>query len=105
MYARRRWTGLHERGFIDRFGTGCQMLLTASCSIGIGSLYYMQPVLLQIAASFDLSVKETGFAPMATQIGAWFGVLLLLSLGDVVDGRKLLSTVFLSNAACLAVLG
>jgi predicted MFS family arabinose efflux permease len=88
-----------------RLGTGCQALLTAACSIGIGSLYYMQPVLLQIAASFDLSVKEIGFAPMATQVGAWLGVLLVLSLGDVVDGRKLLSTVFLGNAASLAVLG
>lgn len=88
-----------------RLGTAAQVLLAAAGSVGIGSLYYMQPVLLQIAASFDLSVMEIGFAPMATQLGVWLGVLLILSTGDIVDGRKLTSTILFGNAISLAALG
>lgn len=90
---------------LPRLGLAAQALLAAAGSVGIGSLYYMQPVMLQIATSFGMSPTEIGFAPMATQLGVWLGVLLMLSTGDIVDGRRLTSILLLGNALGLAALG
>jgi predicted MFS family arabinose efflux permease len=86
-------------------GRGAQLLLAAACAAGISSLYYVQPLLLHIADEFHLSVAQLGFAPMATQLGVWLGVLLLMPLGDIVDGKRLSAALLAVNGAALIALG
>lgn len=81
------------------------LLLSVACCIGIGSLYYAQPLLPSISSTFNVPISHLGLIPMAAQIGGWLGVLLLLPLGDLREGRSLIVTLLLLNALGLAAVG
>ncbi|ALV04535.1 MFS transporter [Roseateles depolymerans] len=79
--------------------------LSLACCIGIGSLYYAQPLLLSMAQAFQVPISHLGWIPMASQLGGWLGVLLLLPLGDLREGRSLIVTLLGVNALGLAAVG
>lgn len=81
-----------------------ESLACVACGVAIGSAYYVQPLLIHIAHAFSLPIASVGFVPMASQIGIWFGVLLLLPLGDRLDGRKLIVVLLLVNAVGLVTI-
>ncbi|MER6073930.1 MFS transporter [Streptomyces sp. NPDC001817] len=77
-------------------------LLAASCGLIAACLYYCQPLLPQIAASYGASPSSAGTLVTATQVGYTLGLLLVVPLGDIVARRRLIG--FLLGAACAGML-
>lgn len=74
------------------------------CCIGVSSLYFNQPLLLEMAKTFHVTVAHTGFVAVATQVGYALGLFLLVPLGDVVERRALMMRMFAAvSLALLAV--
>lgn len=66
-------------------------LIFAVCGgAAVGNLYWAQPLLNEIAATFNVSLENVGFAVTMTQIGYAIGALLLVPLGDVMNRHRLI---------------
>lgn len=76
-------------------------LMAMICGLAVANLYYNQPILAQIAQSFDASASEVGWVPTLTQIGYAFGLLLFVPLGDRLERRKLVTTMLAATAIAL----
>lgn len=71
------------------------------CAVGVSSIYYNQPLLLEMSHSFHTTVGKTGFVAVATQVGYATGLLCCVPLGDVLERRTLIVRMFLAVAAAL----
>lgn len=49
----------------------------------IANIYYAQPILAQIDASFGILAAGVGFLPALSQWGMALGILFLVPLGDM----------------------
>lgn len=67
----------------------------------VANLYYVQPLLAAVAASFNYDVTHAGYLVTATQLGYAIGLLLVVPLGDVLDRRRMLSVMLGINVAGL----
>ena len=67
------------------------------------NLYYNQPLLAVIGQSFRASPHAVGLIPMLTQIGYAIGILLFVPLGDLLERRRLITTMLGCVAAMLAL--
>jgi predicted MFS family arabinose efflux permease len=76
-------------------------LMAVACAFAVSTLYYNQPLLTSIGATFDRSDAEVGQIAMLTQLGYASGLLLLVPLGDRVDRKQLILTLLLLNMASL----
>lgn len=66
--------------------------LTATTVLTCGNVYYSQPLLKEIAVEFHQSAGKMGLIPMMNQLGYVAGLLLITPLGDMVEKRKLVTT-------------
>jgi predicted MFS family arabinose efflux permease len=80
-------------------------LLTVAAGVGVANLYYNQPLLGEIAATFHASVQSAGVVATLTQAGYAIGLLLFVPLGDVVERRRLIVGLLVVVAVALAVAG
>lgn len=64
-------------------------VMAVAAGVTVANLYYSQPILSAIAASFHASEEQIGTLPVLTQAGYGLGLLLLTPLGDMVDRKKL----------------
>lgn len=88
---------------MSRVNLRTEILLCAACGITMGSAYDIQGVIPSMAAAMGLNLSEAGRFPALTQLGLWSGVLALLPLGDLLEGRRLVFTVVLANVIALAL--
>jgi predicted MFS family arabinose efflux permease len=65
-----------------------------ACCIGVSSIYFNQPLLIEMAKTFHVTPAHTGFVAVATQVGYALGLLLIVPLGDVVERRALMMRMF-----------
>ena len=72
-----------------------------ACAVGVSSIYYNQPLLLEMAHSFHIRPGHTGFVSVATLIGYACGLFLLVPLGDVLERRKLMMRMFAAVSVAL----
>lgn len=84
---------------------GVVWMLAVMCGVSIASAYYAQPLLPTIGRSLGVSDAAMGLLPMITQLGIGAGVLLLMPLGDIVDGRKLILVLVGLHAVALGAVG
>ncbi|WP_426749696.1 MFS transporter [Myxococcus sp. Y35] len=84
--------------------SGLRLLLAASAGVPVAALYYSQPMLGVMGASFKASDTVVGFLPTLTQLGYALGILLLTPLGDRFDRRRiiLIKAALLSGALLLS---
>jgi predicted MFS family arabinose efflux permease len=75
--------------------------LGIACAIGVSSIYYNQPLLLEMARTFHVTPALTGFVSWATLIGYATGLFLLVPLGDVMERRTLIMRMFAAVAGAL----
>ena len=75
------------------------VVMAVSCGLSVANLYYSQPLLADIQRDFGVSVREAGLIPMLTQVGYATGMLFFVPLGDMIEGRRLI-TVMLAAVAC-----
>ena len=76
------------------------LLLATGAGLGAASLYYCQPLLMEISDGLHVRPSLMGLVPTLTQLGYASGVLLLAPLGDRYDRRIiiLVKTALLSLA-------
>lgn len=75
--------------------------MSVICSLAVANLYYNQPILAQIAQSFDADASEVGWIPTLTQMGYASGLLLFVPLGDRVERRRLIVIMLTLTAIAL----
>ena len=67
------------------------LLLAIACGASVANLYYAQPLLGLIRASFGISSGSAALVVTVTQVGYAAGLALLTPLGDLLENRKLAS--------------
>jgi len=73
------------------------------CAVGVSSIYYNQPLLLEMSHTFGTTVGRTGFIAVATQVGYATGLLCCVPLGDVLERRTLIVRMFAGVALALVL--
>lgn len=77
------------------------LLGTAAC-LGVSSIYFNQPLLLEMSRSFQVSSAAMGGVAVGAQVGYALGILFFVPLADVVERRGLMVRMFVCvAAACL----
>ena len=70
--------------------SGLIFLLALAGGVSVANLYYSQPLLVDIAATFQIEASKAGFISTLTQLGYAAGVFLFVPLGDALDKRKII---------------
>lgn len=78
--------------------------MAAACGITIANIYYAQPLLSEIARTFNVSQTDIGVAAMLTQAGYAMGMLFLLPLGDIRERRSLIIFMLYTAAGALILM-
>ncbi|MEA9389873.1 MFS transporter [Acerihabitans sp. TG2] len=71
--------------------------MAAACGIAVSNIYYNQPMMVVISASFP-SQFGPALVPTVTQLGYAAGLLLLVPLGDLFERRTLIVAQFMMLA-------
>jgi predicted MFS family arabinose efflux permease len=71
-------------------GAGLVLSLAVACGVTVANIYYAQPLIGTIGASFGLSIGTAGLVITAIQLGYVFGLLFLVPLGDLVENKSLI---------------
>ena len=80
-------------------------LMSISAGLVVANLYYNQPLLNQIAATYGVSESAVSNVALSTQLGYAFGLLLIIPLGDKVSNHKILRWDFLLIVGSLIAAG
>jgi predicted MFS family arabinose efflux permease len=70
----------------------------------VANIYYIQPLLSAIAATFHISVPKVGSVAMLTQFGGALGMLIFVPLGDTKERRRLIVNLLLAQCIFLALM-
>lgn len=80
------------------------LVMAVTCGITVANLYYIQPLLVEIAESFHVTQVSVGFVAMLTQIGYALGMLIILPLADIKEKRFLIIIMLISSACSLMLM-
>ena len=86
-------------------GRWALVFLGVACAVGVASIYYNQPLLLVMGASFRSAPREMGFVAVATQVGYAVGLLFFVPLGDVAERRALMARMYAGVSLALVLAG
>ena len=75
--------------------------LGLACAVGVSTIYYNQPLLMEIGRTYGATAGRTGFVAVATQVGYALGLLGLVPLGDVLERRSLMMKMYGAVAVAL----
>jgi len=75
--------------------------LGLACAVGVSTIYYSQPLLVDMANTYNATSGHTGFVAVATQIGYAIGLLFFVPLGDVLERRSLMMRMYAAVAVGL----
>ena len=68
--------------------------LGLACAIGVSTIYFNQPLLVEISHTYKATAWQVGFVTGATQVGYALGLLLFVPLGDVLERRALMMRMY-----------
>ncbi|MEO6915423.1 MAG: MFS transporter [Chitinophagaceae bacterium] len=66
------------------------ILMSITAGVCVANIYYNQPILAEIAASFNVSETKAGIISVITQAGYGLGLFFITPLGDKTNRKKLL---------------
>jgi len=75
--------------------------LGLACAVGVSTIYYNQPLLMEMAHTYGATAGHTGFVAVATQVGYAVGLLFFVPLGDVLERRGLMMRMYGAVAIAL----
>jgi predicted MFS family arabinose efflux permease len=75
--------------------------LGLACAVGVSTIYYNQPLLMEMGRTYGATAGRTGFVAVATQIGYALGLLFFVPLGDVLERRNLMMRMYAGVAIAL----
>jgi len=91
-----------EQSAGPRLSRGLVLLLATTCGAAVANNYYAQPLLDTIANAFGVSDATAGLLVTAGQAGYALGLALLVPLGDLLERRRLITTLLALAAAAEA---
>ena len=77
--------------------------LGLACAIGVSTIYFNQPLLVEMGKSYGAPAGRTGFVAVATQVGYAAGLLLFVPLGDVLERRSLMMRMYAAVIVALVL--
>jgi predicted MFS family arabinose efflux permease len=77
--------------------------MAASTGVIVANIYYIQPLLADIARAFGLTVTKVGLVAMLTQVGTALGMLLFVPLGDNKERRSLITLMLIGATIALTL--
>ncbi|MDR6585361.1 putative MFS family arabinose efflux permease [Herbaspirillum frisingense] len=77
-------------------------LFAIASGLSVANVYYAQPLFDALGRDFHIRPAAVGGGITATQIGCALALLLLVSLGDRVERRRLMAVQLLALTAALA---
>jgi predicted MFS family arabinose efflux permease len=80
---------------------GLLPFLGMASGASVATIYYNQPLLLEISRTFHCTSGQAGMVAVATQMGYATGILLFVPLGDVAERRGLIVKLFAAVSAAL----
>jgi len=92
----------HLRGQPAGLPRSLVVLFVIASGLSVANVYYAQPLLDALGRDFHIRPAAVGGVITATQIGGTLALLLLVSLGDRVERRRLMAVQLLVLAAALA---
>jgi predicted MFS family arabinose efflux permease len=84
---------------------GLLPFLGMASGASVATIYYNQPLLLEISRTFHVSSSRAGTVAVATQIGYAAGILVFVPLGDVAERRALIVKLFAAVTVALLAAG
>lgn len=75
--------------------------LGLACAVGVSTMYYNQPLLLEMGHTYGVTAGRAGFIAVATQVGYALGLLMFVPLGDVLERRSLMMKMYAAVALAL----
>ena len=75
--------------------------MATACALAVATIYYHQPLLPQMAASFGRTPAQASLIATLTQLGYAAGLLLIVPLADGHQPRRLASLAIVANAVAL----
>jgi predicted MFS family arabinose efflux permease len=85
-----------------RLTPGLRWTMAAASGVAVANLYYNQPMLADIGRTFHAGAREVGLIATFTQVGYAAGMPLFIPLGDLVNRRRLVVTLFGGVGCALA---
>lgn len=79
-------------------------VFATACGITVANLYYAQPLARTIGQALAMPTTLSGLVVTVTQIGYAAGLVLLVSLADLVENRRLVIIALLANALALVAM-
>ncbi len=100
-----RSTAIHPKDLAPDSGLsrGMVALFSVAAGASVANIYYAQPLLTAIAATFGVGSGTASLIATLGQIGYTLGLGLLVPLADVVDRRRLVVGLLAVTSAALAV--
>jgi predicted MFS family arabinose efflux permease len=80
------------------------LVMALASGITVANLYYIQPLLAEIAKDFNVNQVSIGFVAMLTQIGYALGMLFILPLADIREKRKLIVLMLICSTFSLCLM-
>jgi predicted MFS family arabinose efflux permease len=75
--------------------------LGLACAVSVSTMYYNQPLLLEMSRSYGVTAGHVGFVAVATQVGYAVGLFTFVPLGDVLERRALMMRMYGAVAVAL----
>jgi predicted MFS family arabinose efflux permease len=85
-----------------RIGLGLTLLFAFVGGVGVGNLYWAQPLLGDIAAALRVVPGTAGLLVTLTQIGYALGVFFVVPLGDTMNRKRLIPGIMVCCSLALA---
>lgn len=87
-----------------RLNRGLVLALAVAAATAISSIYYCQPLLASIAHTMHMSVRQASYMPMLAEIGYALGLACFVPLGDMMERRRLITSLLCGCAVMLAAI-
>src|ERR1700722_6583146 len=68
--------------------------LGLACAVSVSTMYFNQPLLLEMSHSYGVTAGRVGFVAVATQVGYAIGLFTFVPLGDVLERRSLMRRMY-----------
>ncbi len=80
------------------------LLMAITVAVIVSNIYYIQPLLADIARTFGLTVTDAGAVAMMSQAGTAAGMFLFVPLGDKFERRSLILSLVLGAVVSLILM-
>lgn len=77
------------------------LAMSVASGITVANIYYLQPLLAQMASYFQISQTQAGIMATLVQVGYASGLLLILPLADRIEKRRLICVMLSLSATFL----